>query len=66
LDAFDECFLQLLEKRRQCTAVKGITSKKIKLFASYVMCLSSYRNNPRNIILYNVLFNNGESTAEVI
>jgi hypothetical protein len=66
LDAFDDRFLQLLEKWRQCTAVKGITLKKIKMFASYFMCLSSYRNNPRNIFFNNVLFNNGESTAEVI
>jgi hypothetical protein len=36
-----------------------------KMFASY-LCLSSYRNNPRNIFFDDVLFNNGESTAEVI
>jgi len=66
LDAFDDCFLQLLEKRRQCTAVKGITVKKIKMFVSYFKCPSSYTNNPRNIFFDNVLFNNGKSTEEVI
>jgi hypothetical protein len=66
LDASDDCFLQLLEKWRQCTAVKGITLKKIKRFASYFTSLSSYRNNPRSIFFDNVLLNNGVSTAEVI
>jgi hypothetical protein len=66
LDVSDDCFLQLLGKWRQCTAVKGITLKKIKMFASYFTCLSSYRNNPRNMFFDNVLFNNGESNAEVI
>lgn len=66
MDAFDDGFLQLLEKCRQCTAVKGITLKKIKMFASFFMCTHSYRNNPRTSFFDNVLFNNDESTAEVI
>jgi hypothetical protein len=66
LDAFDDCFLQLLEKCRQFTAVKAITLKKIKMFASFFMCTCSYRNNPRTLFFDNVLFNNDESTGEVI
>ena len=36
------------------------------MFAYYFTYLSTYRNNPKNIFFDKVLFNNGESTAEVI